>query len=145
MRVQDLAAYFSKKIAEPIVYSYRTSGPVYIVDSYRKSGPVYAADRNYVVEPTAVEEGVLHLLVTLKSETGEGGRIKLSNQSVVCGEVQIPLEDGDSVLTVLAMAIAEADFGQDCVWFPEDDLMHVAYEELHGRQAYSEMRRIGKI
>jgi hypothetical protein len=98
-----------------------------------------------VVEPIGVEESVLHLLVTLKSQTGEGGRIKLSRQPVVCGEVQIPIEDGDSVLMVLAMAIAEADFGQDCVWFPEKDLMRVAYEDLHGRQAYSEMRRIGII
>jgi hypothetical protein len=95
MRAQDLAAYFSKKIAKPIVYS------------YRKPDPVYAADRNYVVEPIAVEESVLHLLVTLKSETGEGGRIKLSKQAVVCGEVQIPIEDGDSVLMLLAMAISD--------------------------------------
>jgi hypothetical protein len=67
MRTQDLAAYFSKKIAEPIVFRYRTSGPVYIVHSYGKPGPVYAADRNYVVEPTAVEEGVLHLPPTISS------------------------------------------------------------------------------
>jgi hypothetical protein len=133
MRAQDLAAYFSKKVAKPIAYS------------YRKPEPGWSADRNYVVEPIAVEDSVLHVLVTLKSQTGEGGRIKLSKQPVVCGEVQIPLEDGDSVLMVMAMAVAEADFGQDCVWFPESDLMRVAYEDLHGRQAYSEMRRIGII
>jgi hypothetical protein len=122
MRDQDLAAYFSKKIAKPIVYT------------YRKPDPVWAADRNCVIEPIAVEDSVLHALVTLKSQTGEGGRIKLSRQPVVCGEVQIPIEDGDSVLMVLTMAIAEGDFGQDCVWFPEEDLMRVAYEDLHGRQ-----------
>ena len=103
------------------------------------------ADRNYVVEPTAVEDNVLHGLVTLKSQTTEDGRIRLSKQPVFCGEVQIPIEDEDSVRDVLAMAIAEADFGPDCMRFAENDLMRLAYEDLHGRQAYSEMRRIGMI
>jgi hypothetical protein len=133
MKAHDLAAYFSKRAAKPIAYS------------YRKADPVYPADRNYLVEPIAVEDAILHVLVTLMSETAEGGRIKLSRQPVVCGEVQIPIEDGDSVLGLLVMAIAEADFGTDCVWFPEGDLMRIAYEDLHGRQAYSEMRRIGII
>jgi hypothetical protein len=133
MKAQDLAGSFAKKIAKPIFYS------------YQKPDPVWAADRNYVGEPIAVEDNVLHALVPLKSQTGEGGRIKLSKQPVHCGEVQIPIEDEDSVLDVLAMAIAEADFGLDCVSFAENDLMRLAYEDLHGRQAYSEMRRIGLI
>lgn len=64
---------------------------------------------------------------------------------MICGEVQIPIEDEDSVLQVLAMAIAEADFGSECLCFPQHDLMRLTYEDLHSRQAYSEMRRIDII
>ena len=132
MKAQDLAGYFAKKIAKPIAYSYRRPDRAFLVD------------RNYVIEPIALEDNILHALVTMKSETGKGG-IKYSNRSIVCGEVQIPIEDGDSTLAVLEMAIAEADFGADCLRFAEDNLMRAAYENLHSRQAFTETRRIGPI
>jgi hypothetical protein len=75
--------------------------------------------------PVCTEDNILHALVTLKRETGKGG-IKYSNRSVVCGKVQIPIEDGDSAFAVLEMAIAEADFGADCLRFAEDNPMRAA-------------------
>ena len=133
MKAQDLANYFTKKIAKPIPYTY-------LFDEY---GSGVAFERNYVVEPIAVAEGILHAVVTLRSETMNEGRTKLRQPNVLCGEVEIPLEDGDSVFEVLAMAIADADFSDQCMRFTKDDLVRSAFEELNARRANIEMRRIG--
>ena len=137
MKAQDLANYFTKKIAKPIAYTYLMPDRLGARGRY--------TERLYTIETTAVDDHVFHALVTLKSETSAGGLVKLSRQPVFCDEVQIPIEDEDTVLDVLGMAVAEADFGQECVDFPENNLMRLHYEDLHGRQAYSEMRRIGII
>lgn len=63
MRATDIAAYFVKKIAKPIQFDL-----------------VCGSDhRFYAVEPTAVEDDVIHVLVSLKYEMcareGEAGRV----------------------------------------------------------------------
>jgi hypothetical protein len=92
-----------------------------------------------------VDDDVLHVLVTLKSETLLDSQLKLRTEPVMCGEVEIPLEDGDCATTVVVMALADADLSEDCMKFPEDDAMRIAFEELSARQADLEMRRIGII
>jgi hypothetical protein len=131
MKAQELAAYFAKKIAKPIPYSY--------VKEFHRSGSYVA--RHYVVEPIAVSDGVLHAMVTFKSETM--GRARMSPKSALCGEVEIPIEDGDSALEVVVMAIADAEFSEQCMSFDEDDVMRLAFQELNARRADLEMKRIG--
>jgi len=97
MRAQDLANYFGERIRRPIVYTY--------VEPY----PVYPTGRNYVVEPVAVDDNVLHAVVTLKSVTGERGRLKIKRQPVICGEVDVIFKEEDSLSDVLAMAVAVSD------------------------------------
>ena len=72
MRAQDLANYFGKKIAKPVAYTY--------VEPH----PVYPTERNYVAEPVVVQDNILHALVTLKSVTGERGRLNIKKHQVIC-------------------------------------------------------------
>jgi hypothetical protein len=69
--------------------------------------------------------------------------VPLRTEPVMYGEVEIPIEDDDSAPTVVVMAVADADLREDCMNFPEDDMMRIAFEELSARQPDLEMRRIG--
>jgi hypothetical protein len=89
MKAQDLAGYFAMKIAQPMPFDYL----------YQARG--IRTKRTYVVEPVAVDDHVLHVMVTLKSETLLDSQLKLRTEPVMCGEVEIPLADEDSVTTVL--------------------------------------------
>ncbi|WGS20173.1 MULTISPECIES: hypothetical protein [unclassified Bradyrhizobium] len=84
-------------------------------------------------------------MVTLKSETMRAGRDKPPRPTVLCGEVEIPFQDGDSALEVLAMAIADADFSEKCMRFANENVMRLAFQELNARRADLEMHRIGII
>jgi hypothetical protein len=120
MRAQDLANYFGKKIAKPVAYTY--------VEPH----PVYATERNYVIEPVAVQDNVLHALVTLKSVTGERGRLKIKKHPVICGEVIF--KEDDSVSDVLAMAVAISDNQLDLRFLRRGDPIRRAYNVAEKRR-----------
>jgi hypothetical protein len=131
MRAQDLATYFVRKIAQPIPFEHL----------YEARG--VRTQRSYMVEPIAVDDGVLYAMVTLKREIILDGYVPVRTEPVMCGEVEIPLEDDGSVTTVVVMAVADGDLREDCMNFREDDPVRIAFEELSARQADLEMRRIG--
>lgn len=63
MHSDDIAAYFMKKIAKPITFDL-------LIDNGSQRGN----HRFYAIEPTAVRDGILHALVSLKHETVFGDR-----------------------------------------------------------------------
>ncbi len=63
MQADDIAAYFTKKIAKPIAF-----------DLLINDGSHRGNHRFYAIEPTAVLDGILHALVSLKHETTFGGK-----------------------------------------------------------------------
>ena len=108
MRAQDLAAYFSKKIAKPIVFAVREQ-----------------AYGEYVfwvfeVEVTAVEGETLHVLVNLKGTRDKAGRWLVKND-VTRGDMEIPMREGDYVSLLLGMAVAVRGLGERCEALPEAD------------------------
>ena len=118
MKASDLAAYFAKKIAKPIPYGY-----------------VDAADgitTNYLVEPVAFADGILHVTVTMKNMMHGG--LRYGPRPVLCGEVGIPLLDGDSEVSVLEMAVAWTGLREDCLELDEGHRMRSAYEDFRARQ-----------
>lgn len=94
-----------------------------------------------VIEPTAVDDGMLHGLLTLKGEFIQIGA-KLATHPRLCAEVVIPMRDGDSVLRVLEMAIAVGDFDDECETFEEGDRIRIAYDSVCAR--YEELGVRGK-
>ncbi|MGY3487644.1 hypothetical protein ACVW1C_005527 [Bradyrhizobium sp. USDA 4011] len=93
MRATDIAAYFVKKIAKPIQFDL-----------------VCGSDhRFYAIEPTAVEDDVIHVLVSLKYEMWGPEKRK---RDEYLGAVAIPFCDGDTVEGVFDTAIAVAAFGE---------------------------------
>jgi hypothetical protein len=121
MKARDLATYFAKKIAKPIPYGY-----------------VDAADgitTNYLVEPVALSDGILHVTVTMKNMTSNAHRgLRYGPQPVLCGEVGIPLLDGDSAVSVLEMAVAWTSLRDECLELDEGHQMRIAYEDLKARR-----------
>ena len=122
MRANDVASYFVKKIAKPITYD---------IEFYSEHRPTR---RFYVIETTAVENGVLHAMVTLKSEITDD--IKKIKQPQHCGEVEIPFRDGDSIQSVLDMILVDADFKEESRFLTlvdRTDRMSIAYAALQER------------
>jgi hypothetical protein len=100
MKAEDLAAYFSKKIAKPIAFD--------LLFDQRGS----LSRHYYAIEPTAVRDNVLHAMVTFKHALfGEVSPCKdTSKPTRYCGEAVIPMESGDTVEAVLDMAIIDTVF-----------------------------------
>jgi hypothetical protein len=98
VKAEDIAAYFLRKIAKPINYDIRFS--------YDR----HSARRFYVIEPTAVRDLTLHVIVAFRHELDRDSRKQ--GTPYHCGEAEIPLVDGDTVESVLDMAIAQAVFAE---------------------------------
>jgi len=100
MNLEDVAAYFKKKIAKAIPFGIETV-----------NGPNRYATRHYIIEPTAVtkKDGVWlealviydHFILDRRTRREVG----------LTAEVSIPMKAGDTVQDVMDMAIASADFG----------------------------------
>jgi hypothetical protein len=101
--------------------------------------PVYPTERNYVVEPVAVQDNVLHALLTLKSITGERGRLKIKRQPVICGEVEVIFKEDDSVSDVLAMAVAISDNQLDLRFLRPGDPIRRAYNAEKRREEFADI------
>ena len=126
MQARDLAIYFAKKIGKPIPYTHLE----------RRGEGTSTLETNYVVEPVAVADDVLHALVTLKSRTSGGGGIKLPvKRSLVSQEIEIPIENGDSATLVLTMAVAGADLESYPEKLQKNKIIHDAYFLLQDRLA----------
>ena len=97
MKATDLSSFFSRKIAKSVPFNCSVIG--------NDGHPIR---RFYSVEPTAVSENVLHAIVNFKFQTRYG---KKQGPSRYCGEAEIPIQNGDTVESVLDMVIAKADFG----------------------------------
>jgi hypothetical protein len=89
MQAQHLAAYFEKRIAKPLPYD------VHI--ERKQGGVIYWA---YELEVTAVDDDMLHMMVTLKGV--HDGRRWLQKQNLTCGDIAIPMNDEDTVTLLLA-------------------------------------------
>jgi hypothetical protein len=97
MKAEDVAAYFMRRIAKPIAFDIRLS--------YDR----HNAHRFYVIEPTAVRDLSIHVIVAFKHCIESDGSKRCTPRHY--GEAEIPLVDGDTVGSVLDMAIAQAVFG----------------------------------
>lgn len=119
MQADDIAAYFMKKIAKPIAF-----------DLLIDDGSHRGNHRFYAIEPTAVRDSILHVLVSLKYETFFGDK-KARSEHI--GEVSIPFEDGDTIEEIYDMVIAGTDsasgrYHMKVVGAPEK--LSAAYEKL---------------
>lgn len=93
MKATDIAAYFMKKIAKPIQFDL-----------------VYESDhRFYAIEPTAVDDDVIHVLVSLKHELWG---LEKRKRDEYLGAIATPFCDGDTIEDVFDTAVAVADFGE---------------------------------
>ncbi|MFL9500223.1 hypothetical protein ACJMQP_09170 [Rhodopseudomonas palustris] len=122
MRAQHLAKYFDKKVARAIPYT------------YAEPHPTYPMERNYIIEPVAVEDNIIHARVTLKSVTGSQGRVRIKKYPVICGEVEIIVGEDDSVSDVLAMAVAVSDEQLDLRFLRPGDPIRRAYNIAEKRR-----------
>jgi hypothetical protein len=98
MKAADLVSFFSRKIAKSVPFNFSVIG--------NDGHPIR---RFYSIEPTAVTDDALHAIVNFKHQTRYGEK---RGTSRYCGEAEIPLQDGDTVESVLDMVIAKADFGE---------------------------------
>jgi hypothetical protein len=121
MKAQHLAAYFSKKIAEPIPYS------VHI--KQKRGGVVYWT---YELEVTAVDDDWLHMMVTLKGVRDVQDRWLLRND-VSRGDIVIPLRDGDCVTLIPGMAVAIRGVAEKMDELPASDGLHICHREYASR------------
>jgi hypothetical protein len=94
MKSEDIASYFERKIAKPI--------PFDVVLNYY--GSPY---RNYyVIEPTAVRDGVLHCMISFKYRSTE---YKPKQGEAWSGaEAEVPICDDDTIQYILMMALSAA-------------------------------------
>jgi hypothetical protein len=102
MKAKDLAAYFKKKIAQPIFHEL----------SIGLSHQPMAVD-HYAIEPIAVRDNVLHVMVIFRflEWPDIASFSEYKDEKRPCGEAAIPLKDGDTVLDVLDMAIVGTVYG----------------------------------
>jgi hypothetical protein len=122
MKASDLAAYFTKKIAKPIVF-----------DIGIKENSSTISRRYYSIEPTAVSDGVVHVVVNYKHEMSH--RIKTGTARFL-GDMEIPLGEDDTVEDILTMAVAGTSFGEESKWTEtsgDPDRIKNAYAELARR------------
>jgi hypothetical protein len=121
MKAEDLTLYFSRKIAKAIPRDINFTSDNGVMD------------RQYAIEPIAVRDGMLHVLVTMRKE--EGAFRHERNRS--CGSAEIPIREGDTVDLLLDMAIVASDFGEDDIEpFPNtagDERLANAYREIQAR------------
>jgi hypothetical protein len=120
VKTQDLAAYFSKKIAKPIIFAVRIQANGHYVFWV------------YEIEVTAVEEETLHVLVNLKGTRDTAGRWLVKND-VSRGDMEIPMREGDYVSRLLGMAVAVRGLGERCEALPEADSLRKCYREYLAR------------
>lgn len=122
MRVEDLEAYFAKRIAKPFVYDVSLDEGIEQLDYY-------------AIEPVGVRDGKVFATVTLKFSVFDGVRQNLSRY---CGDVAIPLEDGDKIEAILLMAVAgtvyEGEEKLPKLYCTEPDLMEQVIDELNRRR-----------
>jgi len=122
VKARDLVSYFAKKIAAPIPY-----------DVEFARGEAMLSEHNfYEIELTAVRDDVVHAIVVLKRSivTDRDARpVEISNRPHYCGEVKIPLKNGDTVTLALDMALCGTHLG-------DSHLFDAAY--CHGAKRLSE-------
>jgi hypothetical protein len=121
MKAPHLAAYFKKRIARPIPYD------VYI--EQKRGGVIFWA---YELEVTAVDGDMLHMMVTLKGVHDVQGRW-LQRQDVTCGDIVIPMNDGDCVTLLLGMAVAIRGVAERMDHLPARSGLHLCYREYASR------------
>lgn len=121
MKAQDISAYFTKKIARAINYD------ALLADEFGDQ-----VRRAYSVEVTAVSDEVVHAVVNFRYAVQ---REVKGGTPYYCGEVILPVWDGDTIETVLDMAIADADPQNVCV-----GVVHVGDDPSRMRRAFRRVR-----
>ena|ERR1700694_4123972 len=125
MKAEDIVAYFMRKIAKPIMFDIKLS-----YDRHEEHRSFYA------IEPTAVRDQTLHVMVAFRHDIERDGSKRGTSHH--CGEAEIPLADGDTIESVLDMAIAQAVFS--------DDISNVRDADHRIAKAHAEVRsRLGQI
>lgn len=92
MRLEDLQKYFARKLAKAITYN------ISVGDGRRD---------HYEIEPIAVREGSLFATVSYKYSVTPTARI---GSRRFCGEVEVPMTEGDKIESLLLMAVIATDY-----------------------------------
>jgi hypothetical protein len=123
MNAENIASYFTKKIAKPIHF-----------DIGLVNGDEDIIRRYYAMEPTAVVGNSLHVLLSIRFQMNRDEKI---GQAKYCGEAEIPFEDGDTLEFIFDMAVAGANFGENSLRITaagrDEDRIATAYKKLQSR------------
>jgi hypothetical protein len=126
MKAQHLAAYFKKRIARPIQY-----------DVYIEQEPGCVIFWAYELEVTAVDGDALHMMVMLKGVHDVEGRW-LQRHNVACGDIVIPLRNGDCVTLILGMAVAIRGVAEKMDDLPDSSGLHLCHREYASRVVFNQ-------
>lgn len=122
MNAEKLVEYLEKKITKPLTH---------VVTIYDVHG--LGLDLTFIMEPVAVEDDVAQFLVTRKARKDRNIGVR------TYGDVAIPIRDGDTLASIMHMAIAEAAYGEQSLerepaFMERKHVLHVAFEGLVSRR-----------